>query len=96
MYTGGVVGVARRARLAPSALPALASALPVGQLVGALHVPVDSIIARVGLIFLAPAVLSLFVPVAIAVRQHLLGRRAMPCLLVAAIGPVVIGAIVGA
>ena len=78
------------------AVCAIACVLPLGQLLGALHVPVFNVTARVALMILAPAVLSVFVPVAVAVRQHLVGGRTLPWLMLAACGPIVITAIVGA
>lgn len=66
-----------------------AGALPVLQLLGVLHLPVDAA-ARAGVVFLGPALLSVSVPLLVAARQHLRGRRTWPWLLVAALGPMVV------
>jgi hypothetical protein len=87
------------------AAAAAACALPLLQATGGLHVPQyglpllgglrpsaggDLFAARSMLLFLAPAVLSLFVPLAVAARQRLKRRRALPWLMLAAAGPAVV------
>jgi hypothetical protein len=69
------------------AATAVGCVLALGHATGALHVPAFHVHARLGALFLAPSLLALFLPLTLAVRQHLTGRRALPLLLLAALGP---------
>ncbi|OGQ23061.1 MAG: hypothetical protein A2138_24595 [Deltaproteobacteria bacterium RBG_16_71_12] len=86
-----------RAALAAVLLAACAAAcaFPLAQLAGGLHVPSYSASGSLAALFLAPATLALFVPLAVAVRRYLAHERTGPWLLIAALGPLVVLAVHG-
>ncbi len=76
-----------------------ACALPLLQLSGGLHLPGGTLSmfnrmeVRFAVLFLGPTVLALFLPLAVAARQRLLRKRALPWLLLAAAGPLAVAMI---